>query len=87
MPKSILVFYFSLASLFATSQTVDFTFQSTNGLFCNPATIQFTQNCTGNPTSFSWNLGNGLKTSAANPATSYIIAGSYTVKLIATFPQ
>ncbi|MEO6720919.1 MAG: PKD domain-containing protein [Ferruginibacter sp.] len=87
MAKVTSVFCFLFFSLFANSQTVDFTFQSANGLLCNSSTIQFTQNCTGNPTSFIWNLGNGLKSTSPNPSTSYIYAGSYSVKLIAIYPQ
>src|SRR4029079_2139556 len=60
---------------------------SSNSLFCTSSTIQFTQNCTGNPTGFMWNLGNGLKSSTPNPSTSYIYPGSYVVKLIAQYPQ
>ncbi len=85
MTKKFLVFYLLFFSFIATSQTVDFTFQSTNGLFCTPATIQFTQNVTGNPTGFIWSFGNGLKSFTANPSTSYIFGGSYTVKLIAIY--
>ena len=87
MAKIISVFSFLFFSLFATSQSVDFTFQSSNGLLCNSSTIQFTQNCTGNPIGFLWNLGNGLKSTTPNTSTSYIYPGNYLVKLIAIYPQ
>ncbi|MEP7110548.1 MAG: PKD domain-containing protein, partial [Ferruginibacter sp.] len=86
MLRSIFILYLFSCHLFASSQTADFTFQSSNGLFCNPAAVQFTQNCTGNPTGFIWYLGNGLKSFKANPLTSYTNAGTYSVRLIAIFP-
>ncbi|MEO6230357.1 MAG: PKD domain-containing protein [Ferruginibacter sp.] len=87
MNKTILSVPLFLICFIANAQTVDFNFQSNNGTFCNPATIQFTQNCTGNPTGFLWSFGNGLTSTSANPRTSYINGGSYTVKMTAFFQQ
>ncbi len=87
MNKIIFFVYLLLFCFVANAQTVDFSFQGSNGLLCNPATVQFTQNCTGNPTGFLWNFGNGLTSTSANPITSYIAGGSYTVKMTAFFQQ
>lgn len=65
-------------------QTASFTYQTSNGLFCNPATINFTQTCTGNPIGFTWNFGNGQFSNSPNPSIVFA-AGTYTVKLVAVF--
>jgi PKD repeat protein len=69
----------------ADCQTVDFTFVSSNGLFCNPSTIQFKQTCTGNPTGFLWNFGNNQYGDQPTESVSYLNSGTYTVKLTAIF--
>ncbi len=56
---------------------------STSG--CAPLTVQFT-NTSVNATSWQWDFGNGNTSALANPAMTYLSAGSYTVKLVATGP-
>ncbi|MEP7106756.1 MAG: PKD domain-containing protein [Ferruginibacter sp.] len=85
MNKFIFVFFSFSFLLNANSQTVDFSFESANGLYCNPTTILFKQTCTGNPISFIWSFGNNLYSDKPVDSTFYTIAGSYTVKLIAIF--
>src|SRR5665647_225416 len=87
MPKSFFILYFFSLPLFATSQTADFTFQSSNGLFCNPTTIRFTQNCTGNPVGFVWDFGNNTQGYSGDISATYTNAGIFTVKLIAIYDQ
>ena len=82
--------FFSLIGLFIVSlaahcQTVDFSFTSSNNVFCSPSTITFTQNASGNPTSFVWDFGNGTFGDQPSQSSSYATAGSYTVKLIAIY--
>ena len=67
------------------SQTVDFTYQSNNGSFCNPSTITFNQICTGNPTSFIWDFGNGNYGSNSTESSVYTAGGNYTVTLTAIY--
>ena len=67
------------------SQSANFTYQSANGLFCSPVTVNFTQTSTGNPTGFSWSFGNGQFSNAASPSVIYTAPGTYTVKLVALF--
>jgi PKD repeat protein len=43
--------------------------------------IQFTDTSTGNPTSWSWNFGDGATSSAQNPSHAYSSGGTYTVTL------
>ncbi|CAN5805747.1 hypothetical protein BH10BAC3_BH10BAC3_30630 [soil metagenome] len=86
MTKTFFLFTLILSSVFGYSQTADFTFQSSTGSFCTPATIQFKQNCTGNPIGFIWDLGIA-KSYEENPSISYSIAGNYTVTLTAVYDQ
>lgn len=87
MNKILLLFCFFSCALSANSQTADFTYQSINGLFCNPSSIQFTQTSSGNPVGFVWNFGNGTVSNNPNPVTTYNSAGTYTVKLIVIYAQ
>ncbi len=46
-----------------------------------PLTVNFTNQSTGNPTSYSWDFGDGGTSTAQNPSHQYTAAGSYTVTL------
>lgn len=81
MYKIFLFFCFCLFSAYAISQTASFTYSSTTGSICNPATIQFTQNSTGTPVGYIWNFGNGAKSHSANPLIVYNKAGTFNVSL------
>ncbi len=60
--------------------TAAFSADKTEG--CAPLTaVRFTDQSTGNITSWQWDLGNGTNSSLQNPATSYVNPGVYTVKL------
>src|SRR5690606_17589941 len=64
----------------ASAQLVaDFTSNIVSG--CSPIHVQFTDQSTGNPTSWQWNLGNGTISTLQNPSTTYITPGTYTVTL------
>jgi PKD repeat protein len=49
-----------------------------------PLTVNFTDESTGNPTSWSWTFGDGGTSTAQNPSHQYTSAGTYTVSLTAT---
>ena len=49
-----------------------------------PFAVTFTDASTNNPTSWSWNFGDGNTSTAKNPAFTYAKAGNYTVSLTAT---
>ena len=83
------LFYF-LAFLCCSSKiqgqpTADFTASPLSG--CAPLVVNFTDNSTGNPTSWNWNLGNGTNSSLKNPSTTYLNPGVYTVTLTVDNPS
>lgn len=49
-----------------------------------PLTVNFTDQSTGNPTTWSWNFGDGGSSSSQNPSYQYTSAGTYTVTLTVT---
>ncbi len=49
-----------------------------------PLTVNFTDQSTGSPTSWSWNFGDGGTSTAQNPSHAYTAAGTYNVTLTAT---
>ena len=49
-----------------------------------PLTVSFTDQSTGNPTSWSWDFGDGSTSTEQNPTHTYNAAGTYTVKLTAS---
>jgi PKD repeat protein len=51
---------------------------------CAPLVVQFTDNSTGSPTTWSWTLGNGAVSTQRNPVTTYTNAGVYTITLTAS---
>ena len=87
MPRLIFILPVFLLPFHVKSQTADFTFQSSNGVFCNPSNITFTQNCTGSPTGFIWDFGNNTMGYSAVASATYATAGTFTVKLTAIYDQ
>ena len=67
------------------SQTVDFSFSTSNNLFCHPQVVTFTQNCTGNPDELIWRFGNGRVGVLPTEIVTYNLPGSYTVTLTAVY--
>lgn len=51
---------------------------------CAPLLVNFTDESTGGPTAWRWELGNGTISNQQNPSTTYLTPGVYTVKLIIT---
>ncbi len=67
---------------FAQVPSPNFTSNITSG--CSPIIVNFTDQSTGNPTSWLWDFGNGGTSTLKNPSTTYFTPGTYTVTLIAT---
>lgn len=85
MHKTQLLIFFVFYSLIVKSQSVDFTYQSSDGSFCTPSVIQFTPTATGSPRSYIWNFGNGTITNGSSAQVAYTKAGTYTVKLVVVY--
>lgn len=49
---------------------------------CSPLVVNFTDQSTGNPTQWKWDLGNGTISFLQNPSTTYFLPGQYNIKLI-----
>ena len=62
----------------------DFTADLTSGPV--PLTVNFTDQSAGDPTSWSWDFGDGSTSTEQNPAHTYTDAGTYTVSLAVTGP-
>src|SRR6185503_4444788 len=73
----------ALSPILSKAQPIaNFSASTTSG--CSPIVVNFTDLSTGSPTSWSWDLGNGTTSTLQNPSTTYVTAGTYTVKLTAT---
>jgi len=68
----------------STPPTADFTASTTSG--CEGTSITFTDQSSGNPTSWSWSFSGGSPSSSTsqNPTVTYNSAGTYNVTLTAT---
>jgi len=73
----------TVAGVSARAQVVaNFTASPTSG--CSPLVVSFTNTSTGSNLSYSWNFGNSITSTLANPSTTYTSPGSYTVTLVTT---
>src|ERR1700709_2599516 len=80
--KQRMVLFFTLfISLNAIAQPVaKFSSNITQG--CNPTSIQFINQSTGNPTLYNWDFGDGSTSTQPFPQKTYTSSGSFTVTLI-----
>ncbi|MES2429572.1 MAG: PKD domain-containing protein [Bacteroidota bacterium] len=69
----------------AKSQSADFNYTTSSGLFCHPETVTFTQNCTGNPLQYVWDFGNGERGTGFVNKIHYNEPGSYNVTLLVIY--
>jgi gliding motility-associated-like protein len=67
--------------VYSQKPVVDFDATVVSG--CSPLFVQFTDKSTNTPTSWQWDLGNGVSANLQNASTTYSTPGTYTVKLIA----
>jgi gliding motility-associated-like protein len=81
--KSIILVSFVLSSFIAKTQpTANFSASPLAG--CAPFVVSFTDQSTGSPTSWAWDLGNGTTSTKQNPTTTYFNSGLFTVTLTVT---
>ena len=83
--RTIILLLFTFIITGAKAQTADFTYSTSNGFFCNPQSVSFTQNCTGTPIRFIWNFGNGQSGSNPTANITYSTPGTYTISLTAIY--
>jgi gliding motility-associated-like protein len=77
----IVLTFGSYSKIFAQPQA-NFTATPVSG--CSPIVVNFTDQSTGNPTQWRWDLGNGVISFLQNPSATYFNPGTYNVKLVAT---
>jgi gliding motility-associated-like protein len=73
----------ALLCCIATAQaqpSANFSASTTSG--CSPILVQFTDQSTGNPTEWKWDLGNGTHSNLQHPSVTYFNPGFYSVKLV-----
>ncbi|MGI8634253.1 MAG: PKD domain-containing protein, partial [Segetibacter sp.] len=73
-----ILFFFTTVSF--AQVHADFSATPVSG--CPPMVVSFTDNSTGNPVSWKWDLGNGTISFLQNPIATYFTPGTYNVKLI-----
>ncbi len=57
-------------------------FNATSRSGCSPLIVRFTDQSTGSPNQWRWDLGNGTISVLQNPSVTYFTPGKYTVKLV-----
>ncbi len=72
-------------SICAIGQNANFSYTSIGGTFCNPTTIKFINQSSGNPIGYLWDFGNGQRSNSANPIITFDNAGVYQVKLTTVY--
>ena len=70
------------ANTTVTKPAIDFTATPVHGIA--PLTVNFTDETTGSPSAWSWDFGDGGKSTAQNPSHTYQSSGSYSVSLTAS---
>ncbi len=70
----------TIAKAVAQAPVAAFTANTTSG--CAPLPVTFTDQSTGNPTTWYWEFSNGTLASVQNPSVTFSIPGTYTVKLV-----
>jgi len=84
LSKKKILFFLGLIIVLATNcfaTTASFTADHTSG--CAGLYVNFTNSSSG-ATSYKWYFGNGNTSVLTSPSTTYLAAGTYTVKLVAT---
>ena len=70
------------AGSFTSKAQITAQFNAASASGCSPLIVRFTDQSTGSPTQWRWDLGNGTISFLQNPAATYFSPGKYTVKLV-----
>ncbi|NOT93104.1 PKD domain-containing protein [Ferruginibacter sp.] len=77
----LLIVLLVICSFFSKAQlTANFTATPLSG--CAPLVVSFTDQSTGAPTQWKWDLGNGTISFLQNPSVTYFNPGQYNIKLV-----
>lgn len=82
--KLIIAFVFNCIVLNTINAQLHADFIATPTSGCPPLVVGFSDNSTGNPANWRWELGNGTVSYLQNPVATYFNPGKYTVKLVVT---
>lgn len=85
--KYFIVALFSFFCFSGSAQGIDFSYQSSTGAFCAPASVNFTNQAGQGVEGFIWDFGDGSGSNAANPSHTFSSAGTYVVKMLVIFKQ
>ncbi len=80
--KYSLIFVLLAIFSFSTKAQLTANFTATPLSGCAPLVVSFTDQSTGSPTQWKWDLGNGTISFLQNPSGTYFNPGQYTVKLV-----
>jgi gliding motility-associated-like protein len=80
--KACFLLLFSLFSALLVKAQPSANFTGNNLAGCAPLVVNFTDQSTGNPNTWRWDLGNGTISVLQNPSVIYINPGQYTIKLV-----
>ncbi|MFT3678942.1 MAG: PKD domain-containing protein [Ferruginibacter sp.] len=80
--KAICALLFVLISLGSKSQQLTTEFSATPQNGCAPLVVNFTDQSSGSPNQWKWDLGNGTISYLKNPSVTYLTPGKYAVKLV-----
>jgi gliding motility-associated-like protein len=79
--QTLILVLLALSSFFTKAQLVA-NFTSTPVTGCAPLLVSFTDQSTGTPTQWKWDLGNGTISFLQNPSVTYFNPGQYNIKLV-----
>ncbi|MBK7433976.1 MAG: PKD domain-containing protein [Chitinophagaceae bacterium] len=82
--KTRIITLFALTLCFSTQAQLTANFSANPLSGCAPVVVNFTDQSTGNPTQWRWDLGNGTISFLQNPSVTYFNPGQYTIRLIVT---
>src|ERR1019366_6375637 len=82
MRKILFLLLITLAFATPGNAQADFSPDKTSG--CPPLGVNFTDQTSFTPTSWTWSFGNGNTSNLQNPSTTFLSSGSFQVKLVAS---
>jgi gliding motility-associated-like protein len=80
--KKILITVLLVITSFFTKAQLTANFTSTPVTGCAPLLVSFTDQSTGSPTQWKWDLGNGTISFLQHPSVTYFNPGQYNIKLV-----